>query len=80
MPPITDYTMTGRTYRYTLHTPLYPFGYGLSYGRFGYFDLALSSASVKKGDSVTVSGSVANYGSYDADEVRTNVVTFIFFS
>lgn len=32
MPAFTDYTMTGRTYRYYQGEPLYPFGYGLSYG------------------------------------------------
>jgi beta-glucosidase len=65
-----DYTMAGRTYRYTQHTPLYPFGYGLSYSRFGYFDLSVSPQSVKKGTDVTVIASVANSGPYDADEVR----------
>ena len=32
MPDFTDYTMSGRTYRYYRGEPLYPFGYGLSYG------------------------------------------------
>ena len=32
MPAFTDYSMTGRTYRYYRGEPLYPFGYGLSYG------------------------------------------------
>ena len=32
MPAFTDYSMRGRTYRYYRETPLYPFGYGLSYG------------------------------------------------
>ena len=32
MPAFTDYTMRDRTYRYFRGTPLYPFGYGLSYG------------------------------------------------
>ena len=32
MPAFTDYSMRGRTYRYFRETPLYPFGYGLSYG------------------------------------------------
>lgn len=31
-PEFTDYHMKGRTYRYYEGTPLYPFGYGLSYG------------------------------------------------
>ena len=32
MPPFTDYTMRERTYRYYTGKPLYPFGYGLTYG------------------------------------------------
>ncbi len=33
MPDFTDYSMRNRTYRYYTGTPLYPFGYGLSYAR-----------------------------------------------
>ena len=32
LPAFTDYSMKGRTYRYYEGTPLYPFGYGLTYG------------------------------------------------
>jgi len=32
LPAFTDYTMKKRTYRYIEETPLYPFGYGLTYG------------------------------------------------
>ena len=32
LPAFTDYQMAGRTYRYYRGEPLYPFGYGLSYG------------------------------------------------
>ena len=32
MPDFTDYAMTNRTYRYYTGKPLYPFGYGLTYG------------------------------------------------
>ncbi len=32
LPPFEDYSMKGRTYRYFEGTPLYPFGYGLTYG------------------------------------------------
>lgn len=36
LPPFDEYRMTGRTYRYLLNEPLYPFGYGLSYTDFSY--------------------------------------------
>jgi beta-glucosidase len=32
LPAFTDYAMKGRTYRYMTEEPLYPFGYGLTYG------------------------------------------------
>ena len=33
MPAFTDYSMLARSYRYYTGAPLYPFGYGLSYGK-----------------------------------------------
>ena len=36
LPDYEDYSMKGRTYRFMTKTPLYPFGYGLSYTRFSY--------------------------------------------
>ena len=40
MPDFTDYSMKNRTYRYYSGTPLYPFGYGLTYGDVAVTDLS----------------------------------------
>jgi beta-glucosidase len=69
VPDFKSYAMKGRTYRYAEKTPLYPFGYGLSYTRFAYRDPAVSSARVRAGDTVTVSATVENVGRVTSDEV-----------
>ncbi len=61
MPEFTDYAMTGRTYRYIEEAPLYPFGYGLTYG-----DCRVASA--KRTDD-GVEAEVVNEGASDTDEV-----------
>lgn len=50
-------------------TPLYPFGFGLSYTTFAFSNLKVSSAQVKVGESVTVSVDVTNSGKVAGDEV-----------
>jgi beta-glucosidase len=69
LPPFEDYSMKGRTYRYSEREPLYPFGYGLSYTSFRYSELAASKAAVMAGDSVQVSVAVENVGNRLGDEV-----------
>ena len=44
MPAFTDYTLAGRTYRYYRGEPLYPFGYGLTYGGCAVTGLAADTA------------------------------------
>ena len=50
-------------------TPLFPFGHGLSYGRFTYTDLAVDRPTTTVDGTVTVSVEVTNTGDRDADEV-----------
>jgi len=50
-------------------TPLYPYGFGMSYTSFRYGDVHLSRDHIRAGDSLGVSVSVSNVGTRDADEV-----------
>lgn len=61
MPAFTDYSMQGRTYRYFGEEPLYPFGYGLTYG-----DCRVTAA-VREGDALRVS--VENASDVGTEEV-----------
>ncbi|MCW1300781.1 MAG: fibronectin type III-like domain-contianing protein, partial [Candidatus Parvarchaeota archaeon] len=69
LPPFTDYSMRGRTYRYMNEAPLYPFGYGLSYTEFEYKNLTINPEKVKAGQSVKISVDVTNVGRVIGDEV-----------
>ena len=51
------------------NTPRYAFGHGLSYTSFAYSDLALSQASMRQGDKVTLSFILANTGKHAGEEV-----------
>jgi beta-glucosidase len=74
-----NYKSTGRPYaadnsftsRYLdiSNTPLYPFGYGLSYTTFSYSNLRLSTNKIKLNDSLRVSVEVANTGELKGDEI-----------
>jgi beta-glucosidase len=69
LPPFTDYSMKGRTYRYFSGTPLYRFGYGLSYTTFRYSGLHLSPAPLAAGEPLTADVTVTNTGERAGDEV-----------
>src|SRR5450432_2106888 len=76
LPPFEDYAMKGRTYRYFEGLPLYPFGYGLSYSKFTYSNLALSSTKLNAGDPLTVDADVKNASERDGDEVVEVYLSF----
>ncbi len=61
LPDYEDYSMRGRTYRYFEGSPLFPFGFGLSYTTF-----TMSKPVYKRGQVVV---NVKNTGSRDGDEI-----------
>ena len=73
VPPAIDYGMStppGRTYRYYKHTPLIPFGYGLSYADFFYRNMTVTQLRISPCESVNVTVGIENFEfSIEADEV-----------
>jgi beta-glucosidase len=69
LPAYTDYSMKGRTYRFMGKAPMYPFGFGLSYGKFVYGNMTADKKIIHKNESITVTATVANQGGMASDEV-----------
>ena len=80
IPEFSNYDMQGRTYRYFKGTPLYPFGYGLSYTTFEYSNIQTSEITETTGTTetkgttetlppLTVTVDVKNTGLTDGEEV-----------
>jgi beta-glucosidase len=66
LPPMMDYDLRhGRTYLYSTQTPLYPFGFGLSYTTFDYSNLTVEQHEKL----LVVHIAVANSGHRKGDEV-----------
>jgi beta-glucosidase len=59
----------GRRYWDEPSTPLFPFGHGLSYGRFAYADLTVDRPSIPPEGTVTVSVQLTNAADREAAEV-----------
>jgi len=76
LPPFEDYSMKSRTYRYFEGTPLYPFGYGLSYTTFSYSGLTGPTSAVPAGSPVAVEATVTNTGRRLGDEVAQLYLEF----
>jgi beta-glucosidase len=75
LPPFDDYAMKGRTYRYFMGTPVYPFGFGLSYTTFGYAPVQVEAIGGAPENGVLVSTTITNTGSRDGDEVAQLYLT-----
>ena len=61
--------VTRSTYADVENSPLYPFGYGLSYTNFKYSELTLSSNEITRDDIITVSVKITNTGKVKGKEV-----------
>ena len=66
---INDSLGFGSYYLDVSYTPLYAFGYGLSYSKFEYKNIKMSSQSIKLGGSINISADIINTGKYQADEI-----------
>ncbi len=76
LPHFENYSMEGRTYRYFKGTPLYPFGYGLSYTTFSYGELKVPTEPIKAGDPLSADVTVTNTGKSAGDEVAQLYLSF----
>jgi len=76
LPPFESYAMKGRTYRYFEGTPLYPFGYGLSYTTFTYSGLTGPEGGVTAGSPASFDVTVTNTGGKAGDEVAQLYLEF----
>lgn len=64
-----EYERFRANYMDECNTPLYPFGYGLSYTQFAYSDMKISNTNPKGNQTIQVSVNLKNTGDYDGAEV-----------
>ncbi|TVT37307.1 glycoside hydrolase family 3 protein [Hymenobacter setariae] len=69
LPAYEAYGMKGRTYRYLEAEPMYPFGFGLGYGKFTYSGAKLSTIKAAKNKPVELTATVTNTGAMASEEV-----------
>ena len=69
IPPFDDYDMENRTYKFFKGKPMYPFGYGLSYGKIEYYGIHISSDKISAGQDIKVSIKCINRGKMDVSDV-----------
>ena len=74
LPSFTDYAMKGRTYRFMTKEALYPFGYGLTYGRVAAKSVKVNgvddtAVKMSAGAELTLDAVFANTGKMATDEV-----------
>ncbi|RMH69376.1 MAG: beta-glucosidase BglX [Gemmatimonadetes bacterium] len=58
------------SYHFDVHyTPLFPFGFGLSYTQFEYRHLQVNPSEIKLGESITIRANIRNTGEREAAEI-----------
>jgi len=69
LPPFENYSMQGRTYKYMKESPLYPFGFGLTYGKLVWEKPTVNNGEVKKDQGLEISINIRNNGSMYVEDV-----------
>lgn len=69
LPAFEDYSMNGRTYKYMKESPLYPFGFGLSYAKLDWEKPVVKNAMLKKDQALEFAVNIKNVGKVDAEEI-----------
>ena len=69
LPLYDNYNMENRTYKFTNHQPMYPFGFGLSYSIFSYSDLSIKNNKIDIGDSIDLNFEVFNNSDIAGEEI-----------
>jgi len=62
LPEFKDYSMKGRTYKYMTESPLYPFGFGLSYGKLDWEAPVTNTSKLKSKQQLDLSLNIQNNG------------------
>lgn len=75
LPAFDDYSMEGRTYRYMTESPMYTFGYGLSYTSFDYSDIEMADSQINSGQPAKVKVTLQNTGEMRGEEVVQLYIT-----
>ncbi|MCI1209658.1 MAG: glycoside hydrolase family 3 C-terminal domain-containing protein [Treponema sp.] len=68
LPAFTDYSMKGRTYRYLEREPLYPFGFGLTYGNVAVTAVEITN-TVAAGTDIQISVTLTNSSDTATEDV-----------
>ncbi len=67
--PTVDFIKFRSNYLDVENSPLFPFGYGLSYTNFEYKNLSLNKNTFTKGELIEISVEVKNAGDFDGEEI-----------